>query len=362
MIITMRYEIKPTQEQTNKLFHTLYLCRKLYNLTLEQRQKHYKENGKGLTYNVQQNQLPAFKRSNPEYKQVQSQALQDVLKRVDTAYVNFFEKRAGYPKFKDKFHYTSFTIPQAEEQRNFGKKGYIYISKIGYVKLNQHRNFDPSKVKTINVKFHKDKWYVNLSMEIDSTDQIADLHNCIGIDMGIKDIAITSNGDVYENPKWLNRSEKKLAKLQRQLSKKKKGSKNRDKAKAKLQKLHGKITNQRRDYLHKISYNIVQNNDLICVEDLQTTNMMKNHRLAKSIANVSWNRLSLYLEYKSELYGKVFVKVDPKNTSQICSDCGEIVKKELSQRTHECPFCGLVLDRDHNAAINILKKGLKQVA
>ena len=122
MIITRRYNIKPTKEQEEKLFTTLYLCRKLYNYTLEQRQKYYKDKGKGLTYTQQQNQLPLLKKANPEYKQVQSQALQNVLRRVDTAYINFFEKRAGYPKFKDKFHYTSFTIAQAEAERNFGKK------------------------------------------------------------------------------------------------------------------------------------------------------------------------------------------------------------------------------------------------
>ncbi len=278
-----------------------------------------------------------MKKANPEYKQVQSQALQNVLRR----------------------DYTSFTIAQAEAERNFGKKGYIYICKIGYVKLNQHRNFQPIEVKTINVKFHKNKWYVNLSMEVDGANLIAKFDNCVGIDMGIKDIVITSNGEVYKNPKWLQKSEKEIIKLQRKLSKKKKGSKNRLKAKKKHQNLHEKITNQRRDYLHKVSYNIVQDNDLICIEELQTSNMMKNHKLAKSIANVSWNRLSLYLEYKTELYGKVFVTVDPKNTSQKCSSCGKIVKKDLSERRHVCPYCSLVLDRDYNAAINILKKGLK---
>ncbi len=361
MMITKRFEIKPTKEQEEMMFQTLYLCRKLYNLALDQRQNYYKEHEKGLTYTDQQNQLPAFKRKKPEYKQVQSQALQDALRRLDNAYKNFFEKRAGYPRFKDKFHYTSFTYPQAEAQRNFGKEGYIYLSKIGDVKLNNHRDFDPSKVKIINVKYHNNKWYVNLTMEMEEEKLTSDLEKCIGIDMGIKHIAITSNGQTYDNPKWLNKSEKKLKKLQRQLSRKKKGSKNRDKAKKQLQKLHGKITNQRRDYLHKVSINIVRENDLICIEDLQTTNMMKNHKLAKSIANVSWNRLAMYLEYKSKLYGKNFVKVDPKNTSQLCSGCGEQVQKDLSERIHDCPFCGLVLDRDHNAAINILNRGLEMV-
>ncbi|MCK4260263.1 MAG: transposase [Halanaerobiales bacterium] len=361
MMITKRFEIKPTKEQEEKMFQTLYLCRKLYNNALDQRQTYYKKHEKGLTYTDQQNQLPAFKNENLEYKQVQSQVLQNALRRLDDAYENFFEKRAGYPRFKDKYHYTSFTYPQAEAKRNFGKEGYIYLSKIGHVKLNNHRDFEPSKVKIINVKFHNNKWYVNLTMEVEEEKLTSDLERCIGIDMGIKYIVITSDGQTYDNPKWLNKSENKFKKLQRQLSRKIKGSNNREKAKKHLQKLHAKITDQRRDYLHKVSINLVKENDLICIEDLQTINMMKNHKLAKSIANVSWNKLALYLEYKSKLYGKNFVKINPKNTSQLCSSCGKPVEKGLSDRVHDCPFCGLVLDRDHNAAINILHKGLEMV-
>lgn len=362
MMITKKFQIKPTKAQEAKMFQTLFLCRKLYNTFLEQRQTHYKEHGKGLSYNDQQNQLPSFKKAHTEYKEIHSQVLQDVLQRIDTAYKNFFEKRAGYPKFKDKFHYSSFTYPQANSKTNFGKAGHIYLSKIGHVKLNAHQNFCPEKVKTINVKFQNGKWFVNLTTELDQIGQTVTFEKCVGIDMGIKSLAVTSEGKVYENPKWLQKSQKKLSRLQRQLSKKTKGSSNRNKAKRRLVNLHEKVSNQRKDYLHKVSLEIVQSYDLICIEELQTSKMMKNHRLAQSIANASWNKFSLYLDYKSKCHGKKLVKVNPKGTSQNCSSCGNIVPKNLSVRTHKCPTCGLEIDRDYNAAINILEQGLKLVA
>jgi putative transposase len=362
MIMVKHFEIKPTQEQSEKLFHTLTLCRKLYNFALDQRITTYKTTGKGITYSNQQNQLPQFKKDNPEYKNIQSQALQDVLRRLDTAYKNFFEKRGGYPKFKDRFHYNSFTIPQSEADRNFGKNGYIFISKIGNIKLNAHQGFDKSEVKIINIKHDSGKWYVNLTLDIPEPSEIEKTGKSVGIDMGIKEFAITSDGKMYENPKWLNKSEKKLKKLQRQLSRKTKGSSNRNKAKSKLAKVHSKVSNQRKDYLHKVSLEIVRTYDTICIEDLQTSNMMKNHKLAKAISNVGWHKFSVYLDYKSKYYGKTLIKVNPKNTSQKCSHCGEIVKKSLAVRVHKCPHCGLVMDRDINAAKNILSDGLKLIA
>ncbi len=302
-----------------------------------------------------------IKKEHPEYKTVQSQILQDVLRRLDRAYKNFFDKRAKYPKFKDKYHYTSITLPQCEAKRNFGKEGYVYIKNIGYIKIKAHKDFDPTKVKTINIKYHAEKWYINLSVEIEEEkEKPVILERAIGIDKGINSIAATSDGELYLNPRWLQKAEKKLKKLQRQLSRKKKGSNNREKQKKRLAKLHEKVANQRRDYLHKISYNIVKNNDIICVEDLQVKNMMKNHKLAKSIANAGWRMLDKYLQYKMEREGKIFIKVNPAYTSQKCSRCGKIVGKDLSVRVHRCE-CGLEIDRDVNAAINILHEGLRQL-
>jgi putative transposase len=304
--------------------------------------------------------LPAYKKEHLEYKTVQSQILQNVLRRLDNAYKNFFDKRAKYPKFKDKYYYTSITLPQCDKERNFGKKGYLYFPGIGDIKMTVHRNFDPAKVKTINIKYHSGKWYANLSIETEEEKPTIG-EKAIGIDKGINAIAATSDGKLYENPKWLQKSEKRLKRLQRQLSKKKKRSKNREKQKRRLAKLHEKIANQRKDYLHKISYNIIKENDIICVEDLQVKNMMKNHKLAKSIANAGWGMLDNFLEYKAQKEGKLFVKVNPAYTSQRCSKCGRIVEKDLPVRVHKCD-CGLEIDRDINAAINILHDGLRQLA
>jgi len=360
MKISQHFFIEPTAEQEKSLFHTLYLCSRLYNYALDQRINHYKETGKGLTYADQQNMLPQYKKEHPEYKTVHSQILQDVLRRLDNAYKNFFEGRAKYPKFKDKYHYNSITLPQCDAKRNFGKEGYVYIPNIGHIKMNAHRNFDPDTVKTINIKYHSGKWYANLSVEVNEEKPKEDTYKCVGIDKGIYSIAATSDGELYNNPKWLQKSEKRLKRLQKQLSKKKKGGKNRDKAKRRLAKLHEKVANQRKDYLHKVSYNIVERYNIICVENLQVKNMMKNHKLAKSIANVGWGMLDAFIEYKAQKSGKIFIKVNPAYTTQRCSRCGEIVEKDLSVRIHKCK-CGLEIDRDVNAAINILYYGLEQL-
>lgn len=360
----LRFEIRPTQEQEKQLFYLFYLCRKLYNFAIEERIQHYKETGRGLTYLEQQSRLPAFKEANPEYTSVPAQVLQDVLRRVDRAFVNFFEKRASYPRFKDKLRYRSMTLPQSETKRNFGQRGQIYFPKIGQIKLNAHQPFNPSEVKIINIKYQGGKWFANLTVETTCEPPVSSRERVVGIDMGLNHLAFTSDGMSYENPRWIQQSEKCLKKVQRKLSKKNKGSRNREKAKRQMQQKHDRITNQRKDYLHKLSYELINKYDVICIEDLRVKEMMKNHRLAKSIANASWNRLSNYLSYKSKRYGKIFIKVDPKYTSQQCSGCGYIAKakKTLSERIHDCPSCLIVLDRDHNAAINIREAGLRMLS
>jgi len=361
MIKVLHFEIRPNKEQEAKLFRILTLCRGLYNRALEERIKVYKETGKGITYYQQQNQLPKMKEEQPEYKEVPSQSLQDVLRRLDTAYKNFFDKRASYPKFKDKFHYSSFTIPQVDIERNFGEDGHIYIPKIGYVRMKAHREFNRDQVKIINIKYDGLKWFANLTEEDSKTIPLPKTGKSVGLDMGLKELVVASDGTMFHNPKWINKSEKKLKCLHRQLSRKSKGSNNKSKSKKKLAKLYSKVSNQRKDYLHKITFSIIKNYDFIAIENLQSTNMMKNHKLAKSIANASWNTIANFLSYKSLKYQKTLVKVNPQFTTQLCSQCGELSKKSLAVRTHNCPYCGLSLDRDVNAAINILRAGTAQI-
>ena len=237
---------------------------------------------------------------------------------------------------------------------SFKKPGCIWLPKIGYVKLNAHFEFDPAKVSRVNVKYHGGKWYVNLTSEIEEAE-IVDIIKKAGIDVGLLTFAALSDGTKIENPRFFRKSEKKLAKLQRQLSRKKKGSKNRGKAKAKVAKIHAKISNQRKDFLHKASYRIVKNYDFIAVEDLQIKNMIQNHCLSKSITDASWGTFIGFIEYKAKKFGKVMVKVPPAGTSQTCV-CGYPVPKDLSVRVHKCPNCGLVADRDVVSAMVILQR------
>jgi len=358
--IVYRFEIRPTPEQEQKMFCTLKLCRHLYNRCLEERITTYKATGKGVTYSMQQNSLPALKKETPDYKAVHSQVLQDVLRRLDRSYQNFFERRAGYPKFRNRDNYRSFTYPQVDIVREtFQREGFVYLSKIGFVKIISHRPFESDKVFQINVIRKSNQWYANLTVEISDPEQITgDIERSIGVDMGLLHFYALSDGTTIEAPKFLRKSEQKLAKLQRQLSHKKKGSKNRRKAKIKVTKYHEKIANQRKDFLHKESYHLVTGHDVIVMEDLQIRNMAQNRHLAKSIHDAGWSTFQKYTEYKCQRFGKQFVKVDPRGTSQECT-CGNPVPKDLSVRIHKCPRCGLEEDRDVVSAKLILERGLK---
>jgi len=354
MIIVHRFHIEPTIEQEQRLFQSLTLCRRLYNTALEQREICYRQKGKSLSCTSQKNELPALKRELSEYKQVNAQVLQDCLQRLDDAFQRFFNGLAGYPRYKDRDHYRSFTYPQADKQDHFKNSGYIYLPKVGYVKMKAHFAFDPAKVSRINVKYHNGKWYVNLTSEIQEAEAVEILSKT-GIDVGLLTFAALSDGTKIDNPKYYRKSERKLARLQRRLSRKKKGSNNRGKAKAKVIRLHDKIASQRRDFLHKASFAIVQKYDFIAVEDLSVKNMIKNHHLSKSIADAGWGKFVDYLEYKCLKYGKAFVKVPPGGTSQTCI-CGAHVPKDLSVRIHECPECGMVANRDVVSAMVILQR------
>ena len=357
--IVYRFEICPTKEQEQKMFHTLKLCRHLYNKALEERITAYKATGKGVTYSAQQNSLPALKKEIPDYKTVHSQVLQDVLRRIDRAYQNFFEGRAGYPKFRNRDNYRSFTYPQVDVVREtFQREGFIYLSKIGFVKIIAHRQFESDRVFQINVIRKSNKWYANLTVELPEPEQtMGDIEKSIGVDMGLLHFYALSDGTIVDTPRFLRKSEQKLTKLQRRLSRKKKGSKNRRKARAKVAKHHEKISNQRKDFLHRKSYNLVTAHDIIVMEDLQIRNMAQNRHLAKSIHDASWSAFQNYVKYKCQKFGKQFIKVDPKGTSQMCI-CGHQVPKDLSVRVHKCPHCGLEEDRDIVSARLIRERGL----
>jgi len=359
---TYKYRLYPNKEQIRKFEQTLNICRNLYNNALTQRRKYYEENGKGLSRIKQQEFLKERKGEDIYLTQVHSQVLQDVLFRVEKAFALLFirlktkDGRAGYPRYKSHNRYHSFTYPQ-QPGFTFTDKG-LKLSKIGIIKIKLHRPIQ-GEIKTCTIKREVDRWYACFSCQVSPSIKSIS-QKAVGIDMGITHFAYLSNGEAIDNPKYLIKQELTLKRAQRKISKRQKGSKNRNKQKIKVAKIHRKIKDQRSDFLHKLSRKIVDNFSFIAVEDLVISNMIKNHYLAKSIADASWGQFLNYLAYKVEETGGKVVRANPKGTSQVCSRCGSLVPKSLSVRIHKCPNCGIILDRDHNSALNILQRAVGQ--
>ena len=285
---------------------------------------------------------------------------------MDAAYQKFFKEHTGYPKFKSKHdghqsYTTNFTNGNIKADFDRGK---VKLPKLKKVKAKLHRNFS-GQIKSATVsQMPSGKYYVSIWVETEHVELTHTDQNT-GIDLGIKDLCITSKGKKYENPKTIRKYEKKLAKLQRQLAHKKKRSQNYCKIKKKIALCHEKITNSRKDYLHKISHEIISENQVIVSENLQIQNMVKDHHLAKAISDVSWYELTRQLEYKAKWNGRKYIKIDTfYASSQLCSVCGyqNTETKDLSIREWSCPVCGAKHDRDINAAKNILAEGLRQIA
>ena len=363
---TFRFRIYPTKRQESTLIEWLNTCRILYNQSLHERKEEYKKDKSSINYYDQANALKEGKKDNRFLTAVHSQVLQDVLKRLDKAFQNFFwrvkngDDEAGYPRFKSKDRFNSFTFTQSGFKIEEGK---LVLSKIGAIKLIQHREIpEAGVIKTCAIKRAVDQWYVTFVVELPDVEEVEkeEIKSAVGIDLGLTDMATLSNGDKIDNPKWLRGSEKKLAKEQRRLARKKKGSNNRKKQKAIVGIVHRKIRNQRSDFHHKISNELVADYDLIVFEDLQVKNMVKNKYLAKSISDAGWNQLIGFTSYKAEYAGKTAKLVNPRRTSQECCICGNIQQMPLSQRVYHCSNCGNCIDRDHNAAINILNRGLAE--
>ncbi|MFQ5796947.1 MAG: RNA-guided endonuclease InsQ/TnpB family protein, partial [Candidatus Bipolaricaulia bacterium] len=343
-----------------RLERTLDLCRNLYNCALEERRTAYRHNGISVTYVSQANQLPAIKRDLPEYQEVGSQVLQDVLRRLDNAFKAFFRRlrngeKPGYPRFKGRNRYDSFTYPQAGMGwRLSGKK--LHLTKIGTLKLRLHRPLQ-GEIKTVTIRRSAGRWYVCFSVELPKPEPLPKTGKRVGIDVGIESFATTSDGTQVENPRWYRKAEWELKQAQRKVSKRKKGSKRRAKAVRQLQRVHAKIGNQRRDFHHKLANKLVEKNDVIAFEQLNIKGMVRNKYLAKSISDAGWGQFLRLLCTKAAEAGRAAIAVKPNLSSQLCSRCGKRVDKGLSQRWHACPHCGLSLHRDHNSALIILQWG-----
>ena len=356
-MISLKYRIYPNGEQEAKLLATLTTCRYTYNNALAERIDKYKNDKTSVSYVDQANHLS--KNKNEYQVNVHSQVLQDTLKRLDKSFKRFFDGlkkgvRVGFPRFKAENRFRSFCYPQSGF-KIINDGTHIRLSKIGDIKLRLSRPIE-GKVKTCVVVRDVDQWFVVLTCEQSEKEPIISNKPSIGIDVGIEKLATLSNGSIIENPRVLVKTQEKLAQQQRWLSRKKKGSKNRIKQRIKVAKLHRKIRRQRDDFLHKISTHLATNYGTIAFEELNIRGMLKNHCLAKHISDASWNKLIQLTTYKAESAGGQVVKVDAKYTSQNCSGCGERVSKTLADRIHRCHRCGLVMDRDENAAVNILNR------
>lgn len=363
----MKYRLRPSKLQVERLRDTLWLCKNVYNACLNQRKLAYESYKKSISAYDQIKQLPDVGNCLPEYQTVYSQALQDVVRRCDKSFQAFFRRvrngeKPGYPRYKSVRRYSSFVYPQS----GWKIEGeHIVLSKIGTVRIIMHRQIPKNaEIKTVTItRDRTDKWYVSFGIELPSVGIKEPIHviTHVGIDVGIKDTAVLSTGERIKNPKFLIKSERRLKRMQRFASKKKLGSSNRKKSVRRLAVQHRKVGNQRNDFLHKISRNIVNSYDMIIVEDLDINGLGKNNRLSKYIHDAGWYKLRLMIGYKAEDAGKLFITVDPKYTTQACSGCDAIVPKTLKDKVHECPHCGLTLGRDHNASLNILYRGLEKI-
>ncbi|WJE55511.1 transposase (plasmid) [Bacillus cereus] len=332
MLLSQKYEIFPTKEQKEMLERWLQYCRQTYNSALLDKQRKYKENKQLYTRSDMQKQQTIDKKKYPFLKEVPSQPLQEVFLRLKKAYDGFLSRDANYPKLKKYKDYNSLTFPQFGFKPNgkhrlamsFVENGTLYNKRLGEIEIHLHRPIEGT-IKQLILKRQAKRGYAIFSAERQVVSPSIDRENAVGIDMGLHAYAVLSNETIFENPRFLLQKEKQLKKAQRNLSKKKKSSAN---------------------YRKQVE---------------RIRNMVRNRNVSKSISDAEWGIFCKMLMYKCEKFGGLLVKVDPAYTSQDCSSCGNRVKKSLSIRTHICTKCGTVLDRDHNASLNILQKGLEQL-
>ena len=359
MLTAYKFRLYPTKENEERLLWTLKKCRYVYNFLLGELNRQ-----KVIDKAQLQEMIVDLKRVEPDLQDVHSKVLQYENYRLFSNLRSLSQtkkkgRKVGSLRFKGKNWFKTFSYNQSgfaiiENATRFDK---LWLSKIGEIPMIVHRKIE-GKIKQVTIKkVSSGKWFVSVITETEDKVSQSTNHKAVGVDLGIKNYVFDSEGDNFSNQKFLEKSSKKLRREQRRLSRKAKGSQNRNKQRIVVARIHERIVNQREDFQHKLSRYYANNYGLIAIEDLQIKNMVRNRRLSKSISDAAWSKFVQMLEYKAEKAGVRVMKVEPNNTTQKCSSCGIKVPKELGDRIHDCQ-CGLLIDRDYNSAINILNKAL----
>ena len=359
MNYTYKFRIYPNEAQKELIEKTFGCCRFVYNYFLDKRIKGYEESKETLNFYSCCKQLTSLKKELPWLKEVDSTSLQSSLKDLDTAYQNFWKLHNGYPKFKNKKNCkNSFKMKMGIKVID---NKHIQLPKLKSIKCKISKEIEGKILSVTLNKFPSGKYYVSILVEKPDFEKLEFTGSVVGIDLGIRDFCITSDNQKFKNVHFLKSLEKKLIREQRRLSRKPRGSSNYEKQRVKLAKIYEKIVNQRTDFLQKLSTNLIRNYDVICLETLKVKNMVKNHRLAKSISDCSWSSFVNMLYYKADWYGRIISKIDSfYPSSKTCSVCEyKLDNLTLDVREWICPNCGISHDRDINAANNIVKEGLK---
>jgi putative transposase len=357
MFRTYRYPLLIKGDQLKQLEELRAKCCELYNAALQERRDAWRKQHVSVSFKSQSASLTEIRANDPEWAAVSRLACAQVLRRLDAAFGAFFRRvsngvRAGSPRFKSTARYDSVTIGRAEVSDDR-----VMLPKIGWVRFKKYRPIGGS-VRNVNLwRDPRGRWFVCLQCDLGEAPKKIAVRNAVGIDLGITNLVVLSDGTHISNPRHMESGQALVGKRQRSMERKRKGSKRRHRARVLFAMAHAKVRNQRRDHINKIARRLVSSYDLICHEDLNIAGLTMSV-LSKHINNMGWGSLLRQLANKAEEAGKHIVAVDPRGTSQRCSGCQQVVRKLLSERTHDCPHCGLRLDRDENAAVNILALGM----